>query len=191
MLNNFVQMSFGEARYEVLRELDVRGPIGAFLLSRHSELTGMIEHICRYLEKAMTPEVLPKDYGNFPNNIKYDLEFLLLKLPTYLVVYSEYDWNKFCSALFLLIDNYLNAGESFVCSCGNDEWAQQEREYIRQIREQLSAILRIVDIGAGYTELCKASSQIVEELKTWSRSRPAAFRLSEAYLKSLGIEGGR
>lgn len=191
MLNNFVQMTYGEARYEILKELDTRGPIGSFLLSRHQDLTATVEHMCRYLEKAMTPDTDPKSFGNFPNNVKCSLEFLLLRIPTYLIVYSEYEWNKFCSALFLLVDNYLNAGESFVATCGDDEWTKAEKNYIQRIREQLSAILRIIDIGAGYTELCRASSQIVEELKTWSRSRPAAFKLSEAYLKSLGIEGGK
>lgn len=183
-------MTYGEARYEILKELDTRGPVGSFLLSRHQDLTSTVEHICRYLEKAMTPEVEAKDIGNFPGNIKTNIEYLLLRIPTYLVVYSELKWDTFCSALFLLVDNYLSAGETFLETCGEDDWVKNERTYINRMREQLSAILRIIDIGAGYTELCVASSQIVEELKTWSRSRPAAFKLSEAYLKSLGIEGG-
>lgn len=189
MLNNFVKMTYGEARHEVLKELDNRGPIGSFLLSRHPDLTNIIEYVCRYLEKAMTPDSDPKDLGNFPSNIKTSLEFLTLRFPSYLILYSEHDWNCFCSALFLLLDNFLNAGETFINSVAEDDWSKEEKKYINRIREQLSAILRIIDIGAGYSELCKASAQIVEELKTWSQSRPAAFKLSEAYLKSLGIGG--
>ena len=137
MLKNFVQMTYGEARYEVLKELDTRGPIGSFLLSRHSDLTAIIEYMCHYLEKAMTPDIEIKSLGNFPNNIKHGLENLLLRLPTYLTVYSEYKWDTFCSALFLLTDNFINAGESFIVTCGTDtdNWVKEEKEYVQRIRE--------------------------------------------------------
>ena len=130
MLNNFVKMTYGEARNEVLKELDTRGPIGSFLLNRHPDLTGSIEFICRYLEKAMTPVVQPKDLGNFPLNIKTSLEFLMMRMPTYLILYSEYEWNYFCSALFLLIDNFLGAGETFLGAHGEDDWSKEEQKYI-------------------------------------------------------------
>ena len=42
----------------------------------------------------------------------------------------------------------------------------------------------------SYTDLIKASSEVIKELQMWRESNPSAVRLSEAYLTTLGLLKG-
>ena len=192
MIDKFVEMAYGKARYEVLKELDTRGLMGQLLLKSYPDLLTTMEFICRQLEKVMTEDFDIQDLGNIPANIKETLQSLLNSYPIFILLHSEYDWNVFTSGLILLIKNYLNAELEFYHTCNQeDEWIKQEYVYLMNMQKLIDATMNLINLGAGYLDLLQASAVIVEELKTWRKSRPASMKLSESYLKSLGLEGGK
>ena len=64
MITAFKEYTYGEARYEVLKELDTRGSVGHFLLKRHAELTSIVEDMCRTLGEAMSENFNIANLGN-------------------------------------------------------------------------------------------------------------------------------
>lgn len=192
MIDKFIEMTYGEARYEVLKELDTRGPIGSLLQKNCPDLLSTMEFVCRQLEKVMTEDFKIQDLGNIPMNIKETLESILASYPIFILLHSEYNWNTFTSGLILLIKNYNNVALEFYRTCNQEEdWIKQEYKYLARMQELIDATINLINLGAGYLDLLQASAIIVEELKTWRKSRPASMKLSESYLKSLGLNGGQ
>ena len=191
MMDRVIEYTYGEARYEVLKELDTRGYVGSLLLKHHTDLINIINVMCRTLETAMSPDFEDvKSLGNMPLNVKEMLLSILSKYPSYILIHSEYDWTPFTSAFVLLVTNYLNLMEQFCeeCSALKDDWYHKEVATIKLLREYIDAILNLMELGVSYKNLIQASNEIAAELKTWRQNRPAAMRLSQTYLQSLGID---
>lgn len=192
MTEKLIQYTYGEARYEALKELDTRGRVGTILLKHHADLINTVNVMCHTLETAMAPDFEDvKTLGNMPLNIKQDLISILSRYPSYMLVHSDCNWTVFTSAFVLLVTNYLNLMESFNEACGlneDDAWWKKEQETVEYLRSCIEGIINLIEIGTSYKTLIQASNEIVAELKTWGAHRPAAMRLSQLYLRSLGIK---
>ena len=195
MLNNFKVFEYPEARYIVLKELDTKGPIGRLLLNIVPDLAntmmGMSEMI-NCIHCAQPGEYIPQQ-GNAPH-IDH---FIAVSeaLPSLILVYSELDWNDFISAYCAFLHEYITAMRcNYEVEEGAEHLTDDERHFFACGHEQLNAlentiapVLKLVEIGIGYTELLQASGRMVEELQSWRQSRPTSLRLSRAYLEALGI----
>lgn len=193
MTEQLIQYSYGEARYEALKELDTRGRVGTILLKQHPDLVNIVNVMCNTLETAMAPDFEDiLTLGNMPLNVKQTLASILGSYPSYMLVHSDCEWTVFTSAFILLVNNYLNLMESFTKACcqgaTDDPWQKKELEIIEFMRSCIEGINNLVEIGVSYKTLIQASNAIVAELKTWGEHRPAAMRLSQLYLRSLGIK---
>lgn len=191
MIKKLVELTYGEARYEVLKELDTKGPIGKFLIKRHPNLISDMELICRTLEKAMTPGSSPRELGNFPENVRENLRELMMKMPTYLILESDMDWTIFLSGLCLLITNYIGAEKMFYESYDiKSPEFERDLAFIAFVEEQLMAISHLAEIGSSFLDLVIIANRTTEMLKDLNAAQPGSLKLSQMYLKSLGIKGG-
>lgn len=200
MLNNIKEMTLGQARYTILKELDTRGPIGQLLLSLDSQMASTMMNLCETLfeidawlgacneaSEAQQPTPQPPQLG-FDDRYINSLMAMTGNIPTFALLYSEMDWNTYMSALSTLVNSYINITmESLhAVNCNGPELDEQEQK-ANMLGSSMEPIMKLMEIGAGYEELLRASSKLVEQMKAFNQSSPAPVRLSEAYLKSLGF----
>lgn len=50
MLNNVIDFTYSQARYELLKELDERGVMGRLLLLKEPRLAQMLSEVCEQIE---------------------------------------------------------------------------------------------------------------------------------------------
>ena len=171
MLNKLENMNFGTARYAVLKSLDTRDEIGRSILRLAPHFLDTMISICNLIERCELEEVHPLDIGEIKPVQYSDLNCVLPKLPMLVLIHSEQNWNFFCSGLVLLINNFLDIQEQ-VLPIFDEESQASEMLKIKILRDALSAIARLIEIGAGYTDLLKAAAYILDEIRDWKHTSP-------------------
>lgn len=184
MLQKIENMDFGAARYAVLKSLDTRDEIGREILRHAPHFLNTMLSICDLIERCEIEEVHPVDIGEIKPVQYSDLNCILSKLPMFVLLNSEYNWDSFCSGLILLISNFLEIQEQ-VLPIFDEESKQSEQFKIKTLKDSLAAVIRLVEIGSGYTELLQATSYLLSEIRDWKHASPISTQLSRAYLEAL------
>ena len=73
----------------------------------------------------------------------------------------------------------------------NQDLFDEYTKYLTNIMQSLDPVLSLLELTVSYKALFQATAQLLDELHTWRQSRPAAIRLSEAYLNSIGYYNNR
>lgn len=111
MLHKIEKMDFGAARYAVLKSLDTRDEIGKSVLRHAPHFLDTMLSICDLIEKCEVEEVHPLDIGEIKTVQYSDLNQVLIRLPSLILLNSEQNWDTFCSGLILLVSNFLDIQE--------------------------------------------------------------------------------
>ena len=195
MLNNYHQFSYGESRYIVLKELDTYGPIGQILLRDDNQMADKIMKMGQTIDKLNAPEIHPDqklDLMSIPQDF-FDMIVRLSQSAPYLILtHSELNWNEFLSAWICFIHSYTegitqNINAIVAQKPEDREGFDFSLKRCKDIESSLSPIYTLIQIGMGYTELIKVTDELLRKYDGWRDSEPAAIRLSEAYLESLGF----
>lgn len=200
MFNKMKEMTLGKARYTILKELDTRGPIGQLLLSLDPQMSSTMMNLCENLFEidawlgAIEAARQSGEAAPQPPQLGFDdhavATFMTITgaLPTFILLYSEMDWNTFCSALMTLVNSYVNVmmGALEAVGCGQEEMNDQSSK-ADSLMMSMDPVMKLMELGAGYEDLLRASNKLIEQMKAFNQSSPSPVRLSEAYLKSLGF----
>lgn len=206
MLSKMKEMNVGQARYVVIKELDTRGPIGQLLLNLDPQLTSTMMNLCEAIFETdnwlgecdkiceANNNGAGQAYPDPPTFLGFDNRYVQIimtiadVLPAYTLMYSELDWDTFCSAFATIIDNYISVVMAGIDRANFPSEHREEHERNAQMLSQcLNPIYKLVEIGAGYEELLRASAKLVQQMKSWEQSAPSPVRLSQTYLESLGF----
>lgn len=195
MLNKVINFQYGKARYIVLKELDTRGPIGQILTKNNSRSADIILDLADKIDRMEIclsdseagsmpwPFSVNEDHFNFIIHTNRSFANLVL-------LNSELDWNTFINAWLAFVNHYLDVLQRYADprrTPDNDNDYEQMHSQVCNIANSLQSVMKLLEIGYGYTELIEASNSLVQEMRGWQQSRPAAIKLSQAYLKSLGF----
>lgn len=189
MLQKFKEMSYGSARYLVLRELDERGPIGQLLLRYDSQLAVKMMNFCDWIDRSAIAcgENRPDDIDwRKANDIPGTLMMCAETFPFLILTASELDWTGFLSAWITIAKEFL-AIAGYIAANSPEDQRHGINNIMRGVEETLRPTYTLMELGVSYIDLIKASSNLVQEMQKWRQSQPAAIRLSEAYLKALGV----
>lgn len=200
MFNNFEVMTYPEARYAFLKELDTRGPIGRLLLIEIPQLTNSMMRAAEFIDTIATLEEHQYVDCGIDNDVRVAFCQIGERLPRLMLLESELDWNTFVNAYCAFMFEYTKAirynADLVLCNAEKEHPESAEELILHandamhmadEIEYLIKPALRLIEIGIGYTELLEASAHIVEELRSWQQSRPASLRLSKAYLDAMGI----
>ena len=192
MLNNIHNFNYGEARYLILKEIDTQGNIGRILISIIPNLSlTMIRAVEQIDALSVWNPGDPENNLIISNDTINMFVTMQSVFPTLILTEDNLPWNNFMSAWCALANEFCSKYEGFanykLAQNPNDPMARDILRHIETIGHTLEPIMRLAQIGAGYTELLKASAEMVKELKSWRQSRPSSLRLSQAYLTSLGL----
>lgn len=191
MITKIKNMSYGAARYYVLKELDERDDIGRLLLSYDPQLAIKMMDFCDWIDKANIA------YGNNdPDSIDWrkaqDIPNTLVafaeKFPFLTLSASELNWEGFLSAWLTIANEFVNILEHHMRTgrLPEDDFRRLE-QMARACQDTLRPVYTLAELGAGYLDLIKAGSELMKEIQKWRQSQPSAIRLSQAYLKAVGI----
>lgn len=183
-------MPYSTARYMVIKELDTRGHIGRLLLNYDHKLSLTMMDLCEWIDRA---EIAFKN--NEPNLIRWDMvknachmfTMFAEKFPFLVLLSSELDWSGFLSAWIVVIQEFTNVVNFHSQFIEEPRQKDEIMQNMSNLDSALQPIYKLMELGAGYMELIKASREIAMELRNWKQSQPAAMRLSSVYLQSLGV----
>lgn len=191
MITKIKHMSYGAARYCVLKELDERDSIGRLLLSYDPQLATKMMDFCDWIDKANiaygnnTPELI--DWGK-AQDIPHTLIAFAEKFPFLTLSASELNWEGFLSAWLVIANEFVNILEHHLRTGHIPEQdARRLEQLVRACQDTLRPVYTLAELGASYTDLIKAGQELVREMQKWRQSQPASIRLSQAYLKAVGI----
>ena len=189
MLQNIKNMTYGAARYTVLKELDTRGNIGRLLLNYDHQLAANMMNICDWIDSA----AIALSNNEFKDIHWASIErapnaFILVaeKFPFLILTASELNWDIFISAWIVITHEFLGVMNACIERLPHED-AERLIEMCHKIDATLDPTYTLAELGASYTDLIKASNEMVKELRNWRQSQPASLRLSQAYLKALGV----
>lgn len=189
MLQNIKNMSYGAARYTVLKELDTRGPIGRLLLNYDHQLASKMMNICDWIDSAaiaLSNNQLQDMRWTSIDQAPNSFIFIAEKFPFLILTASELNWDVFISAWLVITHEFLGVMNACVEHLPRED-AERLIEICHRIESTLEPTYTLAELGASYTDLIKASNEMVKELRNWRQSQPASLRLSQAYLRALGV----
>lgn len=191
MVNKLKEMSYGAARYIVLKELDERDSIGRLLLKYDRQLTINMMDYCDWIDKADISIQSKKLYDiNWQKAV--DIPKVLIhigqRFPFLVLQHSELDWTAFISAWVRISEEFIGIIEHYISLRDlKEEEISGLRQIIAECRSAIEPTITLVNLGVGYMDLIAAGRELVNEMQQWQQSQPAALRLSNAYLQSLGV----
>lgn len=188
MIMQIKNMSYGDARYIILKSLDTRDEIGIILLNDYPQLLNTMGEVSKVIESAMSCGDGGLGSVQYPDfSIIYTLKEITNSMPSYMLRdFNCMAWEDFLNAWLCICDNF--------CDIIKDKVTQEPEnrpefdKYLHSIidiQQGLGAIIRLITVGLSYIDLINATSSILDEVKTWKDSRPTSLRLSEAYLQAL------
>lgn len=190
MIQKIKEMSFGTAKYIVLKELDERGPIGQLLISYDYNFANNMMNICEWIDRAdisVEEKNLNSIQWSYLDEACCLLSQMSEKFPFLMLISSELEWTPFVSAWLTIADQLILLA-NYALENGLEG---PDREFCMRLIDTLQMVLapihQLIELSVGYQELLKASAEIVKELRGWKQSQPAAIRLSRAYLQSMGV----
>lgn len=181
-------MTFDQARYAVLKALDLREGVGEYLLRDYNILYEFMSQVIDKMAATVNP-----GYGGLANfeiptyeEINRLVEVTRL-LPSYMLrddVVGRYD--DFIAGWVTLMNAYCDiAFQKLEQENQEDQRIMDTKRHISELGEAVISIEHLVQVGLCYIDLFKATSEILDEIKVWRESRPTSLRLSEAYLEAL------
>ena len=190
MVTELKELDFGQARYVILKELDLKGPVGTILLRDQHELAEVVSTVVKTIESAMCPEIGLAGVTPMSDRTYRVLNHVSNTMPSYMLREpNTFAWGEFLNAWMILIDNYLNIQDTIVenLETPHPEMSVELRDRIANLRDGLSSIYRLVALGVSYADLINVTDRLVEEIRSWGNARPAALQLSSAYLEALNF----
>lgn len=190
MVTNIKEMSYGAARYCVLKELDERGPIGQLLLSYDHQLANTMMDFCDWIDRTNIAyeSNRPRDIDwRKADHMPAVLMSFAEKFPFLILSASELDWNGFLSAWLAIAGEFVTIMNHHLQEPMPEPEKHKIEDIIRGCQETLQPVFTLVEFGASYLDLIKAGNELVREMKMWRQSQPSSIRLSHAYLRALGI----
>lgn len=188
MIMQIKNMSYGDARYIVIKSLDTRDEIGTILLRDHPQLLNTMGEVSRIIEEAMSCGNGGLGGVNYPSpDVFRDLEVVTNTLPAYMLRdIVNPAWEDFLNAWISLCDNLCNIVHAKIENEPDDNPCFNDMlNTMIEIQKGLGSIMRLIEVGVSYIDLINATSRILDEVKTWKECRPTSLRLSEAYLQAL------
>lgn len=194
MYNKLIDMTYDRARNVFFSEIDTGGPIGLIWIMQDKDILDRMLVLLEFVDTWNDVKEFPPEPIMFPltaEDIFNTIIHFNMQLPTHILLKSEYNWNEWISAYIIfmkkVIEIHKKALEYYVSRGIDEKYATREMESLQSITVSFEGVLKLVTIGASYTDLIQAGNYIVQELKSWGQSRPGAVRLSEAYLKAIGF----
>lgn len=201
MLNNLIQFNFAQARYVVLKEFDLRGPIANVLQSSGEHMSDIVMSSAEDIEQRnialrewhennVWSDLLISD---LPNDVHHIIVRVCELIPHYILCYSDYNWNEFISAWLEFCNEYvrlLNIGaelsaERFGAECPT---TIDLHDRAASLAKSLQSTLSLLEIGMGYTQLIASTERLLHQMEAFQQDRPNIVRVSDAYLTSLGYK---
>lgn len=188
MIQKMKNIPYGTARYIVLKELDTRGLIGQLLLNYDHQLASTMMNLCDWIDRAE----IALNGGNEPlsfdsvRDIPHMFIFFTEKLPYLILTASELDWTEFVSAWVTIEHHFIGVMQAL-----SEHMQEEERhgiiELCKGIEGTFTPLYTLIDLGVSYADMIKVGNELVREMQNWRQSQPASIRLSQAYLRALGV----
>ena len=196
MITKLLPLTYGQCRYEFIKELDTPGYIGEKLIMMQPQFAeSMMElgtWVDQYIDAIPDPNNMPcrPKLLLFEDNISRFYNIINI-IPYMMFANSEYDWTLFLSAFIGFVNTVCNVTIDIINNYhtpDNDDEYRELMQNINDLLESLKPIYLIIEFSLGYSDLIKASAILVDELKGWTQSQPAPLKLSQAYLQAIGFE---
>lgn len=189
MLQKIKEMSYGAARYMVLKELDTRGEIGRLLLNYDHQLAATMMNLCDWIDTAAIALAENRFAGIKWESISHAPHAFVTmaeKFPFLILTESALNWDTFISAWNTIIQEFLGVMSACIQYLPKED-AERLIEMCNMIENTLRPTYTLAELGASYIDLMRAGNEITKELRNWRQSQPASLRLSQAYLRALGV----
>lgn len=191
-LFEFKDFDIFQARYIILKELDLRGPIGELLLRKHHNLLHETSELFAMIESSMNPESGMANAEPLPLEYLYTMEHVTCDLPSLMLSNEGIAiWGDFVNAWLTLMDNAIALHQQLVENMDGPEIDRVKEAYYKvldDIRFGIGSAVRLVEFGISYHELMLAGKRLLDEMNTWHQARPVSLQLSDAYLEALKFD---
>lgn len=204
MLNKVVDLTFAQARYIILKELDECGPIAHLLRKKNARLTEQFHELCEIVVKHRQwidehIEDMEAEMPAWDISKMQAFSFIAINehLPHLILCNSELNWDDFISAWLVIYTEYIDVYNTLTQTFYNrhannlleddDKIISMNRELLEAMSMSITGILNLLDIGMGYTQLIRSTDYLLKEISEYKHSNPNPVRLSRAYLESLGF----
>lgn len=198
MLNKLVQLNYAQARYIVLKEFDLMGPIARCFIAPQERLAEEILGIGEDIDNRQIALAEFKKTGKWgtalespmPSNYFNAIMRISTNLAHNVLCYSEYEWNDFISAWLEFCNEYVRILYMMADELEHHPECKGNADHLRKqasdVAKNLQGILNLVEIGMGYSQLIASTEKLLEKMETFKSDRPDIVRVSNAYLTSLG-----
>lgn len=203
MLNKMINFNYSQARYIVLKEFDLRGPIATVLQCSGEHMSEIVMGIANEIEERNIAIHNWKTKGEWseaivnlvPDNFAHIIQRICELLPHYILCYSDYNWNEFISAWLEFCNEYirlLTMGAEEASHYYNEPHPviKDLQEYAGMLARSLQSTLMLLEMGMGYTQLISSTDRLLSRMEEFKQDRPNIVRVSDAYLASLGYKKG-
>lgn len=197
MLNKLIPLTWGQARYEFLKELDTPGEIGERLIVIQPMIAELAFRASNWVDtfKDWIPDPktqeCPDDLPFLDPDVQQIIYSTASYMPYLILAHSEWNWTLFFSAFVTFvgtgIETTIRIIEAF-CTDPNDALFLERKQSLRDIDDYLKPLHVMAEFDVSYQDLIRAGALLMDEIKGWQQCNPSAIRLSSAYLQAIGFD---